>query len=189
MGEKQTISKSEGQQDNKEQLRELSEKRVESLRDELERAEQTHKEQLSESDALNEAKKLAHETNSEEPPASSPAERRRGVITKKQLSNAYKSQMNHAQEEMTPTARLFSKAIHLKAVEQTSDFVGSTIARPNAMLSGSITAFIAVTVIFFVAKHYGYQLSGFETIGAFILGWIAGILFDYFAAMFRGRSN
>lgn len=172
------------------ELEQTAERRSEAIRDELERAEQAHKEHLSEASALAEAKKLAHdkEKNStmHEP---SPAERRRGGFTKKQLENAYDSQMKHARDQMSPSARVFSKLIHSRPVEGTSDAIGSTLARPNALLSGSITAFLTITILYFTAKYYGFQLSGFETIAAFIIGWIIGILYDYFSVMIRGKKN
>jgi hypothetical protein len=34
----------------------------------------------------------------------------------------------------------------------------------------------------------GYPLSGFETIGAFALGWMLGIVFDFFKVMVTGRK-
>lgn len=190
MGEKpKTIVEATHKRVEHEDLSELAEKRGEAIRDDLERAERTHKERLSESEALAEAKKLADEKMADEVQPATPAERRRGVISKKQLSNAYASQMDHAREHMSTPARMFSKFIHVRTIEAASDAIGSTIARPNALLSGSIAAFIAITILFFVAKHYGYQLSGFETIGAFIAGWILGILYDYFSLMIRGRRD
>jgi hypothetical protein len=39
-----------------------------------------------------------------------------------------------------------------------------------------------------VAKHYGYRLSGFEAIGAFIAGWLVGILYDFFKVMITGKK-
>jgi hypothetical protein len=135
-----------------------------------------------------EVKKLAEEKEHDHSKlAASPAERRRGPITKKQLDNSFKSQMAQAQSHMNASARIFSKIIHSQPIEIGSDIVASTLARPNALLYGSITAFGAVTILYFVAKYYGFSLSGFETIGAFIVGWVVGILYDYFSVMIRGK--
>jgi len=166
-----------------------AEQQREVLRENLERAEREHKERASETEVLAEAKQLAHEKEEQDRSVqpTSPAERRRGPITKKQLDNSFKTQMTQAQSHMSPTGRAFSKFIHWRPVEVASDIASSTIARPNALLSGSIAAFGVVTILYFTAKYYGFSLSGFETIGAFILGWIIGILYDYFAVMIRGR--
>lgn len=177
----------------KEQLDEIAHENKESMRDKLERAEREHRERSAETsdEALHEAKDLAESSRDKDETtrASSPAERRRGPITKKQLDNSFASQMTHTRAQMGPASRTFSKIIHAKPVEKISDAVGSTIARPNALLSASITAFLAVTILYLTAKHYGFQLSGFETIGAFIVGWIFGILYDYFAVMIRGHKD
>lgn len=156
----------------------------------LEAAERQHRERKNESEtALHEARKLAEEKtprNNEAKP-DIPAERRRGPITKQQLTHSFDTQMRHARTQMSPPARAFSKFIHSKPIEKTSEAISSTLARPNALLSGSIVAFTSVTVLYFVAKHYGFQLSGFETISAFVLGWIIGILYDYFTVMIKGK--
>ena len=191
MSEKQTTQSKETAHINAEQLEVVADRQREAARDALDQAEKAHKERQSEHEALAEAKKIAHESDVEKQDQrpSIPAERRRGVISKKQLSHAYDLQLDHAREHMSPVSKGFSKLIHNRAIETASETIGSTIARPNALLSGSIAAFIAITVLYFVAKHYGYQLSGFETIGAFIAGWVFGILFDYFSVMIRGRRD
>lgn len=120
--------------------------------------------------------------------ASAPAQRRHGVVSKKERAESYNKHMKVLQSELSPTQRTFSKFIHNPVVEKTSEVVGSTIARPNAILSGAIVAFFAVLAVYLVAKHYGYVLSGFETIAAFIVGWVFGILYDYFKIMITGKK-
>ncbi len=121
-------------------------------------------------------------------PASSPAKRRHGVVSKKEREASYKHHMKQLQSELPPAQRTFSKFIHNPVVEKTSEAVGSTIARPNAVLSGAVVAFVLVLAVYVVAKFYGYTLSGFETIGAFIVGWILGILYDFFKVMITGKK-
>ena len=113
---------------------------------------------------------------------------RRGPVGKKQKEASFKRQMTEVQAELSPASRTFSKVIHNKAVEKTSDIVGSTIARPNAILAGSVTAFILTLVVYVVAKNIGYRLSGFETIGAFIVGWVIGIVYDYLRLIITGKK-
>lgn len=96
--------------------------------------------------------------------------------------------MDQARTHMTPTAKVFSKAIHNPVVEKTSEVVGGTVARPNAILAGSVTAFLFTLSFYLIARYYGYPLSGFETIGAFALGWIVGLLFDYIRVMVTGKK-
>ncbi|MDB5177367.1 MAG: hypothetical protein JWN75_1035 [Candidatus Saccharibacteria bacterium] len=185
------ITKSHEQASDVEQFGELAHERHEAMRDQLERAERQHKADKSEQEAFREATEIAEkmESKNESHSAISPAERRRPAPSKKQREASLKSQLKQVQGEMSTSSRLFSKFIHNKAIENMSDGASSTIARPNALLSGSIAAFIGVTVSYFVAKYYGYQLSGFETIAAFVFGWIIGILYDYFSVMLRGHRK
>lgn len=120
--------------------------------------------------------------------ASTPAKRRHGVVSKKERDASYKHHMKQLQAELTPTQRAFSKVIHSPVVEKTSEVVGNTVARPNAVLAGAIVAFVLVLAVYVVSKFYGYTLSGFETIGAFIVGWILGILYDFFKVMITGKK-
>jgi hypothetical protein len=121
-------------------------------------------------------------------PAGSPAKRRHGVVSKKERTASYKHHMKQLQSELSPTQRTFSKFIHNPVVEKTSEVVGNTVARPNAVLSGAIVAFFLVLGVYLVSKYYGYTLSGFETIGAFIVGWVLGILYDFFKVMITGKK-
>lgn len=104
----------------------------------------------------------------------------------KQAAN-FKATMKEAQSHMSPASRTFSKVIHTKAIEKTSETIGSTIARPNAILAGSVAAFLLSLLTYVVAKHYGYPLTGSETIAAFVLGWAIGLLFDYLRVMITGK--
>lgn len=124
-----------------------------------------------------------------EPAAASPAKRRTGVVSKKERNESYKRQLKDIRAEMPASQRAFSKVIHNPVVEKTSEVVGATIARPNAILTGAVVAFFAVLGTYLVAKHYGYMLSGFETIAAFIVGWIIGILYDFFRVMITGKRG
>ncbi len=122
-------------------------------------------------------------------PASSPAKRRHGVVSKKEKDASYKHHMKQLQSELKPTQRAFSKFIHAPFIEKTSEAVGATVARPNAILSGAMVAFFLVLAVYVIAKFYGYQLSGFETIGAFIAGWVIGLLYDFFKVMITGKKS
>lgn len=120
--------------------------------------------------------------------SASPAKRRHGVVSKKERDASYKLHMKQVQTELKPTQRAFSKFIHNPVIEKTSEVVGSTIARPNAILAGSVVAFILVLAVYLISKYYGYTLSGFETIGAFIVGWILGMLYDFFRVVVAGKK-
>lgn len=95
--------------------------------------------------------------------------------------------MASVERDLSGPERVFSKIIHNKTVEKASDVVGSTVARPNAILAGSICAFVLVLIVYMTARYYGFALQGSETIAAFIVGWIIGIVFDFLRVMISGR--
>jgi hypothetical protein len=107
-------------------------------------------------------------------------------VTKREKDVAYERTLKEIRSQMNAPSRAFSKVIHAPFIEKTSEAVGSTVARPNAILAGSLSALILVSGVYWVAKTYGYPLSGFETIGAFILGWMIGLMVDYFRIMATG---
>lgn len=113
---------------------------------------------------------------------------RRGSISKTAKNASFKRHMKDVQKELPPITRTFSKFIHNKAVEKTSEALGSTIARPNAILSGSVAAFVLTLGVYLVAKTIGYSLSGSETIVAFIIGWTLGIVYDYVRVIVTGKK-
>jgi len=124
-------------------------------------------------------------------PKDSPAARRRGgtVVPKKEKDASYKKRIKQVQEELPPSERAFSKVIHNPIIEKTSEVLGSTVARPNAILAGAVTAFFLVLAVYVLAKTFGYTLSGFETIAAFIVGWAFGLLYDYLRVMITGKKS
>ena len=188
--ENQGISSAE-QSPDVEQFGELAHERREAMRVQLERNERRLKKVGREQDKiLLEASALADETDrmhASEHHIETKETKRHGAPSKQQRERAFKRKMESVQDELRPSERIVSKVIHIRPIEKASDFIGSTIARPNAMLSGSIAAFIGVTTVYFISKHFGFPLSGFETIAAFIIGWIIGVIYDYVSVLLRKR--
>ena len=173
-----------------EELEKAGAERREALKERMERAgEQSHenvdearREALERAQSVEKVEKRAAERQP------SPAERRaEHRITKADRDASFNSTMQEVRTHMSAPSRSFSKVIHNKTVEKVSEAAGSTIARPNAILSGSILAFVVTLGVYLIAKNMGYPLSGFETIGAFALGWALGIVFDFLRVMVTGR--
>lgn len=111
------------------------------------------------------------------------------AISKKQKNDSFNLTMKRVQSEMTTTQRIFSKIIHNKTIEKTSEVISNTIARPNSILAGSISAFLITLLTYYIAKTIGYRLSGSETMAAFTAGWILGLIFDYLKLMLTGNKQ
>lgn len=107
--------------------------------------------------------------------------------SKKQRRTVFNEQMKNVQKELSFSEKIVSQTIHNPLIEKISDFFGSTIARPNALLSGSVTAFFGISICYAIAHYYGYKISGFETVFAFIIGWSFGMLYDFIS--YRLRRN
>ncbi|MBI3889343.1 hypothetical protein HY312_02090 [Candidatus Saccharibacteria bacterium] len=175
------------------ELESLNNERREVLRESLDKAELQHKQDKQEaladvrSEALNNAKDAdPHAASHSE---RSPAERRTGFISRSQREQSFAKQMDGITPHLSSNEKKLSNFIHKKGVEKASDTASSTIARPNALLAGSIAAFLLVTIVYLLAKHYGYRLSGFETIGAFALGWILGMVYDYIRLLIGNKKQ
>lgn len=110
-------------------------------------------------------------------------------VAKSEKALAYKQTMQQIRAEMSAPARTFSKVIHNPFIERSSEVIGGTLARPNAILAGSTTALVLVILTYIIARTFGYQLSGFETIGSFLLGWVLGLIYDYVRVMAFGRRS
>lgn len=174
---------------NPEALAEAAHERREQLREDIEKKAEQSRENLEDvkREALEKATSIEEETAATKERQPSPAERRNGPITKAEREASYKATMNEIQTHMSPASRTFSKVIHNKTVEKVSEVAGNTVARPNAMLAGAVCAFLLTLGVYVVAKNTGYLLSGFETIGAFVLGWIIGVAYDFVKTMVTGQ--
>ncbi len=172
-----------------EQLSDAASEQVERLEKKLdnaaERAPTEDTEKLKEN-----AEKIAEKQEKRSEKKASPAEKRKDtpLPNKKAKKAAFNATMKEARGHMSTPSRTFSKFIHAAPIEKTSEFVGATVARPNALLAGSVSAFALTLLVYVVARYYGYPLTGSESIAAFILGWLLGILFDYFRVMITGKK-
>lgn len=180
---------------NKVELESSARERQDAIREMVERKAERGGEKNRESSidkSRERAQELAKETEksyNHEHTAVEKVERVPDVSSKASRAKAYDSIMLGVQEHLPARSRAFSKVIHNPVVERTSEVAGQTIARPNAVLGGSMMAFVVVLAVFLVARHYGYPLSGSETMVAFALGWVLGIIFDYLRVMITGRRS
>lgn len=172
--------------ESKENLKNNQEHR-ERLREQLETAAEKSQEKNLETarseafEQANSAERVSEKVETSERPVE------RGPVAKQQKEASFKATMTEIQGQMSAPSKAFSKVIHNKAVEKASEATGASIARPNALLSGAICAFFLTLAVYLIAKNIGYPLSGFESIGAFILGWSLGTAYDFIKVMVTGK--
>lgn len=104
------------------------------------------------------------------------------------LKSSFGATMKTVEDHLTTPQRIFSKVIHNPVIERVSDVASTTIARPNAILSGSIGALLLTGTLYLMARYYGFSLSGSETILTFLAGWLLGLVFDIIKGAFRKRG-
>jgi cobalamin biosynthesis Mg chelatase CobN len=174
------------------ELREAAEKQSERLADNPERERHPDNSQERADNARHEAQEIisrdqGKEKNEGNPNHSSTKTMRQ--VSGRERRDSYTQTMTHIQSQMSPFERGFSRLIHKPIVEKTSELVGSSIARPNSILFGSLAAFVLTSVVYFAARYYGYPLSGSETIFSFVVGWVIGMIFDYVKVGILGRTK
>lgn len=169
---------------------EVNEYRERLAAEKLEQADQSQENKESrEASARHEIERVAMEKESvAQVRTAERAHPERPASTKKARNKAYTSIMKQTQAELPMASRAFSKAIHNPVIEKASEIAGNTIARPNAILYGSLFAFLFTLSIYLIARANGYPLSGSETIAGFIAGWVLGNLYDFFRIMITGKK-
>ncbi|MDQ5932501.1 MAG: hypothetical protein QG649_586 [Patescibacteria group bacterium] len=173
-----------------EALDSLRNERKAELERNLERAAEAPNEQNLEKLKESAEKAAEVEKKQNEAPVAK-AEKRRDTPAQRRARGkaSYNKTMKETQSQMNAPEKTFSKVIHNPVVEKSSEVVGATVARPNAIVAGSVTALIFTLGLYLFAKYYGYPLKGSETIAAFILGWVVGLLYDYLRIMITGKKS
>ncbi len=182
-----------GQIENLNTLSEGSDKIAEALRNKTER-EATHENKAEklenarhETEAVFEAVGGKRGNKTAQPKQSLPASQTTKKATKKQKETEYKKTLKTIQKDMNPAERTFSKVIHNPVVEKTSEVAGATVARPAALLLGSLSALVLTAIVYIISKTYGYTLSGSEWIFTFIVGWAIGLIIDWVRVALLGK--
>jgi hypothetical protein len=111
-----------------------------------------------------------------------------GQIKKSQRKKSFLSTMQRVQKQLSAPEKIFSKFIHLSLIESIIEVISATIARPNAILAGSVVAFIFTMATYAASKIIGYSLSGYESLLAFIAGWSVGLIYDYIKSLFNHKD-
>lgn len=157
-----------------------------------EKAEKSPDRKNEQKQALHEALDRAETKNNKEeqptverPPADEPIK----TLSQKNLDIRFNQTLEHVRKDMKPASRAFSKVIHNPVIDKTSEVIGRTVARPNLILAGGIGTLTLGLAIYLVAKHYGYVLSGFESIGSFVIGWAIGIIIEFIRVGFKNRRS
>lgn len=99
------------------------------------------------------------------------------VNNKKKKS--FKRTMDQAKSHMNIVQRSFSTIIHTRPIETASDILAATLLRPLPVVTGLLGMIATLLIFYGTAKYIGYNLSGYEGLSGFIIGWIVGLIIDF----------
>ena len=102
-------------------------------------------------------------------------------------TSGYAETLQQARSHMNSPARIFSQIIHFRPVEIISDLLAATLFRPLPLLFAGLMAASLPLAIWIIAKYFGYNLSGTESIIAFVFGWLVGVIVDYTKILVTGK--
>lgn len=90
----------------------------------------------------------------------------------------YATTMKSVQAQLPPIKRNFSRFVHSRPVEYTSELLEETIYRPSFLIGGGLGALILGGGFYAVAKTQGWLLSGSEFSLSLIVGGLIGWLIE-----------
>ena len=93
-------------------------------------------------------------------------------------AKAYKTGLKRLRSRLSPAKRGFSYFAQSRIIDDLSNFLGRTLARPIPLLSGSVVALLGTLVTVYLAKHYGYSYNYFLIVYFFIAGYLLELLVE-----------
>ena len=109
--------------------------------------------------------------------------------TKHLKKDAYKRVIKKTQNNLSKTEKTFSKAIHNPVIEKVSDVSAKTVARPSGILFGSIGAFVASLVIYFISKRSGFEYNYLLFVMVFVGGYFIGLIAELFYKLIKPQKS
>jgi hypothetical protein len=98
------------------------------------------------------------------------------VVTRDARDAAYRSTMQTVRSQLTPVQRNFSRFIHAKPVEVTSELLEETIFRPSFLWGGVIGGILMGASLYTFSYIQGFKLSGSEFIVGLLIGGVLGVI-------------
>ena len=127
-----------------------AEKNLEKIRRSLE-TESSKAEKVAnrENDYSSRAHELAKQSNEYTPPKERTSQ---PVNLQKQKNEYFAQTMQSTRKQLTQSQRLFSNVVHTKAIERTSEIIGTTVARPSALLGAFSFSAVGSVLIYIISR-------------------------------------
>ncbi|MBI2798346.1 hypothetical protein HYX70_03570 [Candidatus Saccharibacteria bacterium] len=101
------------------------------------------------------------------------------AATPKERNRAYKKEMRKVQAQLSPGSRMFSKVVHNRAVEVTSNVAEKTVVRSSVLIGGTVVGIILGGLVYFSANRYGYGLPNWSLVFFLIMGGVLGVVIEF----------
>lgn len=118
------------------------------------------------------------EKNNEKPQEKSQETKAAQSTGRRARKQAYDHTMELVRSRLSPSEQVFSRVIHSRPIEYTSELLEETFYRPSFLLGGTIGALIFGGALYISARVYGFQLSGSEFTLGVIGGGLVGFIFE-----------
>ena len=161
------------------ELQSLAQERLEALRANPETGEK------DQADKVEQARE-AIEKHTEQPPAHKEQASAHKPAHRNPFAS-YTHTMASLRRHLSPASRRFSDVIHSPAVERASEVMERTVMRPSVTLGATSTALLVGTILYIMARRYGFSLSGSEILIAIVVGGIFGAVTELLFKPFSRR--
>lgn len=108
------------------------------------------------------------------------------TTTRASRDAVFSNSMRTVRSQLSPAQRNFSKLIHAKPVEVTSELLEETIFRPSFLWGGVIGGILLGSSLYIFARIQGFRLSGSEFIAGVLVGGVIGLIVE---RLFRRKKT
>lgn len=91
---------------------------------------------------------------------------------------SYERSISRVQQKLSTPEKAFSKVVHNKTVENVSESIGKTAARPSGILGGGIVSLVGSFIVLYMSKKYGFEYNFIMFFIFMALGFVAGVIIE-----------
>lgn len=110
------------------------------------------------------------------------------LVNRELKQQTWSRTMTRVRKHLSAPNRAFSKVIHQPAVNALSEVGGKTVARPSGLLMGGLCAFLASSVVLWMAKYYGFAYNYLLFLIVFAGGFALGLVLEFVFWIFRRKK-
>jgi hypothetical protein len=103
-------------------------------------------------------------------------------------SSSYDEALKSLREQLPKHKSRFSKVSHGKGMDELSDFLAMTLARPRSILCGSLLALIVVLKGVYLSSHYGYSYNYLLLVLFYLIGYFLELIIELIIGIFVKRT-